>query len=108
MDIKTKIRKFDKLLTGFTWYSMKNCGYINDTLYYINEEGDCYLVLTPYGTLKWNPDMYDKNYGLYGMSLGDFRSFIRDLVYRNFEGRNVIECRKSRELHNIDNQFLFD
>jgi len=85
---------FHNLLKGFEWVIFENKD-MNSTLCYVNGQGVCYLILTPSGELRWHPDMYDKHYGRYGVSLGDFRIYIRSLVTSRFN-RYVYDCKKRR------------
>jgi len=86
---------YHNLLDNFHWVRIENDN-MNDSLCYVNYDGECYLFLTPSGELRWHPDMYDKHYGRYGISLGDFRTYIRNMVYSRFDGRHIYSCRKRK------------
>ena len=87
------------LLSDLKWMEIKTHNR-NSTLYCIDGKGTVYLELTPCGILKWYSEMYDNHYGRYGISLGDFRTYIRNLVYSKFD-RHIYECKKTSHPANV-------
>ena len=96
-------------LKNFVWYEDTTYDEGYNNVYLINpKDGKCILKLSRSGRLSWCGVFYEKHFSRYfGIPLSDFRSIIRQYVYKNIEeGRIIDHMKKSKVIEYPEGLFF--